>query len=205
MFAKGSLVWLASPLAAALAVMSASIWFASMVGYVASVMLFLITILLACFFRDPERVIGNGAVSPADGKVAFIDEEGRRLSIVMGLRHVHVTRAPQNGTVAALERRSGRHLPAVRDVSEKNERAEVAISGELGDLRMTLITGFIARRILLYVRMEDELRKGDRVGIIRFGSRVDLQLPEGYRITVRLGSKVRAGESQIAEVIDDTV
>ena len=203
MFAKGSLVWLASPLAAAVAVMSASIWFASMIGYVASVLLFLITIFLACFFRDPERVIGNGIVSPADGKVAFIDREGRRLSIVMGLRHVHVTRAPHSGTVAGLERRSGMHRPAYKDVSEKNERTEVVISSELGDLRMTLITGIIARRILLYVGMGDELRKGDRVGIIRFGSRVDLQLPEGCRLTVRLGSKVRAGESQIAEVVDD--
>lgn len=204
MFAKGSLVWLASPLAMAVAVMTVSIWFRSTIGYAVSVLLFLITVFMACFFRDPERRMGNGIVSPADGSVAFIDQEGRKLSIVMGLRHVHVTRAPRGGKVVGLERRSGRHRPAYKDVSETNERVEVVISSGLGDLSMTLITGFMARRILPYVKVGDELSKGDRVGIIRFGSRVDVQLPVGCSITAHLGSRVRAGESQIAEAVDDT-
>ena len=203
MFAKGSLTWLASPLAMAVVVMTASVWFSSMVGYAVSVLLFLITLFMAYFFRDPEREVGNGIVSPADGSVAFIDQEGRMLSMVMGLRHVHVTRAPHGGEVVGLERRSGRHRPAYKEVSETNERVEVVISCGLGDLTMTMITGFIARRILPYVTVGDELRKGDRVGIIRFGSRVDLRLPEGCRITACLGDKVKAGKSQIAEVVDD--
>ncbi|MFQ6127906.1 MAG: phosphatidylserine decarboxylase [Thermoplasmata archaeon] len=202
MFAKESFKWIASPLALAAIVTSASLWFRSTIGYVISSLLFLTTIFTAIFFRDPEREVGDGIVSPADGKIAFVDKEGRGLSIIMGLSNVHVTRAPHQGEVVSVKREDGRHQPAFREVSETNESVEIVISTRLGNFDITLITGFMARRILPYVRVGDTLRKGERIGIIRFGSRVNLQLPKSCRITAPLGRKVRAGESQIAEVID---
>lgn len=88
------------------------------------------------------------------------------------------------------------------DVSETNERVDMVISSGLGDFNVTLIVGSVARRIYPYVRAGTKLRKGDRIGIIRFGSRVDLSLPKSCRIVAAPGGKVKAGESQIAEVIN---
>lgn len=202
-FARGSSTWLASPLALAVVFMSVSFWLKSAIGYVISALLFLFTIFMAVFFRDPERDVGEGVVSPADGRIAFVDEANRKLSIVMGLRHVHVTRAPHAGEVLSVRRESGRHRPAYKDVSGTNERVEIVISSGLGVFSVTLITGIVARRILPYVKVGDKLRKGERMGIIRFGSRVDLLLPESCRIISTLDMKVKAGESQIAEVVDE--
>lgn len=200
MFAKGSFLWLASPLVLAVGVTSISLLFQSTVGYCASFLLFLIVAFVAIFFRDPEREIGQGIVSPADGRIDFVDE--RNISVVMGLRHVHVTRAPHEGEVVSIGREKGRHRPAFTNVSETNERVRIVISSELGDFNITLITGFVARRIFPYVSVGDRLGRGDRIGIIRFGSRVDLSVPESCKTVAARGTEVKAGESQIAEVID---
>jgi phosphatidylserine decarboxylase len=162
----------------------------------------MIVVFVAVFFRDPEREIGEGIISPADGRIDFVEEDERKISVVMGLRHVHVTRAPHDGEIVSISRESGKHRPAFTDVSKTNERVELVISGRLGDFIVTLVTGFVARRIFPYVKVGDKLRKGDRIGIIRFGSRVDLALPKSCRIVAASGGKVKAGESQIAEVID---
>ncbi|MFQ6106581.1 MAG: phosphatidylserine decarboxylase [Thermoplasmata archaeon] len=204
MFARGSLAWISTPLVLAMVMTSVSLWTHSMIAYVVSAILFMTAASMAVFFRDPERVVGDGIVSPADGRVAFLDEDEGTLSIVMGLRHVHVTRSPYAGKVVDSTRVRGSHEPAFRDISRTNERIEMIISSKVGDFAVTLITGIVARRILPYVKAGDKLRKGQRIGIIRFGSRVNLSLPRCCRITVPLNHSVRAGESQIAEVIDES-
>jgi phosphatidylserine decarboxylase len=203
MFARGSHVWLASALTPAIITLILSIWLWSIIGLGVATTLFAIAVVLAYFFRDPRRIIGDGIVSPADGRVALIDGEEHRLSVILGLRDVHITRAPVGGRVSGLRRVSGRHRPAYEDVSETNERVEIILASKLGNLRLVLVTGIVARRILPYVRTGDDLSKGDRVGIITFGSRVDLHLPEGCTITAHPGDRVRAGESRVAEAVDD--
>jgi phosphatidylserine decarboxylase len=187
----------------AVVIFIASVWLWSIIGLGMSALLFLLSILMAFFFRDPKRETGKGIVSPADGRIELPDGDGRKLSVVLGLRNVHVTRAPHSGRVVGLKRLGGTHIPAFEEVSDSNKRVEIELSSRLGDTKLVLITGFVARRILPYVNAGDNLKKGDRVGVIMFGSRVDLHLPPGCRITARPGDNVKAGESQIAEVVND--
>src|SRR5262245_45208828 len=161
-------------------------------------------LLLFClnFFRDPERVSAGAAdllLSPADGRI--IRADGARISIFMNVFNVHVCRAPAAGTVASVERSPGRFLAAMRDdASEHNERTAIVIDGGPARLRFTLVAGLIARRIVCRVEAGRPLARGERVGIIRFGSRVDVDLPPGAVPLVAVGGRVVAGESPIARL-----
>lgn len=153
------------------------------------------------FFRDPEREITEGRViSPADGVVQSIMpwKDGRtRVAIFMSPLNVHVNRAPLAGTVTSVEHISGGFVPAFNKESENNERVVWHFDTELGDIEMIQIAGAVARRIVPYIPEGTKVEQGDRIGLIRFGSRVDLYLPEGVEVDVEVGQKTVAGVTRI--------
>ena len=154
------------------------------------------------FFRDPRRNIAAGVVSPADGRVLTADARARRVAIFMGVANVHVNRAPMAGIVRHLKHTPGGYAIASSPESAANERLEWEFDTDLGALRLSQVAGIFARRIVPYLRPGDKVKKGQRIGLVRFGSRVDLVLPPGCRLTVAAGDRVRAGTSTIAEVAD---
>ncbi|MFB6155827.1 MAG: protein sorting system archaetidylserine decarboxylase [Haloferacaceae archaeon] len=158
------------------------------------------------FFRDPTRTPPpSGVVSPADGRVSVIrEEEGRvRVGVYMNAVDVHVNRAPFSGTVEAVEHRLGAHRPAFTKESERNERVDLTVRDDDGETHeVSLIAGWFARRIHPYVSEGDAVARGDRIGHIDFGSRADVLLPPDYDrgdVRVRVGERVTAGESVVAE------
>jgi len=152
------------------------------------------------FFRDPERVPPSQegiVVSPADGRI--VQARPTRVSVFLNLTDVHVCRAPQSGRVQGVEHVRGRFLAAFREAaSEHNERTAITVETGRGPLALTLVAGLIARRIVCKVVQGQQVAVGERVGLIRFGSRVDLHLPPEARVEVRVGDRVRAGETVIA-------
>lgn len=156
----------------------------------------------AWFFRDPERRPPAGArvlLSPADGRVLRSDPQ--RVSVFMGLFDVHVCRSPAGGRVRSVHHVPGRFLAAFRqESSDCNERATVTVEDGATAFRFSLVAGLVARRIVCRVREGDRLEPGQRVGIIRFGSRVDVDLPGGARPAVAVGQRVVAGETVIAHL-----
>ncbi|HEY0958801.1 MAG TPA: phosphatidylserine decarboxylase [Novosphingobium sp.] len=190
-----------------------------------------LTFGILAFFRDPRRVTPQGdryIVSPADGLVTLIQklpppreltvEDGNgapglgeapvtRISIFMSVFDVHINRTPINGTVRRVVYIPGKFLNADLDkASEENERQHIMI--ERGDglaIGFTQIAGLVARRIVPFVKPGDMLAAGQRVGLIRFGSRVDVYLPEGTEPRVLLGQKVVAGETVLAEIAENAL
>ncbi|WP_202319503.1 phosphatidylserine decarboxylase [Archaeoglobus neptunius] len=146
----------------------------------------------AYFFRDPDRRIGEGIVSPADGKIDYI--EGSRIEIFMSPFDCHVNRSPVSGKVISVRFIEGSTPPAfIRRAGVRTN--EILIEGEDGIFRVLQMAGIFARRIVSYVREGDYVRKGDRIGMIRFGSRVVLEVPEGYTFIRKVGEKIKAGET----------
>ncbi|RLI89662.1 MAG: phosphatidylserine decarboxylase family protein [Archaeoglobales archaeon] len=157
-----------------------------------SILVFLAFAFTLFFFRDPPREIQEGVVSPADGKIDYM--RGRRMEIFMGPLDCHINRSPVDGVVVGTKYRKGSFPPAfIR--SPKAERNEILIENEDGIFKVVQVAGFFARRIVCYVGSGDVVRKGQRIGIIRFGSRVILEIPEGYVFVKKVGEKVKAGET----------
>lgn len=185
----------------------------------------LLVVCICAFFRDPQRVTPQGerfVVAPADGLVTLIQkvlpprelsmDDGSggarlgeapvtRISIFMSVFDVHINRAPIGGTVRRVVYIPGRFLNADLDkASEENERQHILIErGDGAAIGFTQIAGLVARRIVPFVKPGDMLACGQRVGLIRFGSRVDVYLPEGTEARVILGQKIIAGETVLAE------
>ncbi len=155
---------------------------------------------VAWFFRDPERVPPaepDLVLSPADGRVLVAGP--RRVSVFMNVFDVHVCRAPIAGPVTRVRRVPGRFLAAYRDEAQEcNERAEIDLGSGEHRLRFVLVAGLIARRVVCRVAEGQELVAGQRVGLIRFGSRVDVDLPDAFDVAVRRGERVVAGRSILA-------
>ena len=151
----------------------------------------LLQLFFLLFFRDPERQVDSGIVSPADGVVI---EAGRHISIFMNLWNVHVNRAPLAGTIAAMQHMPGQHAPAFREKGD-NERLHIELHTEHGDITVTQIAGTIARRIVPYLFPGEVIEKGQRIGIIRFGSKVTVELPDDASPAVETGDRVRAGQT----------
>ncbi|MFW6054843.1 MAG: phosphatidylserine decarboxylase family protein [Thermodesulfobacteriota bacterium] len=163
------------------------------------------------FFRDPERYPPSGpglAVSPADGRILSIDERPdpasnelrTRISIFMNVFDVHVNRSPVQGTVDKITYHPGRFFNASLDKASKdNERNVFLISDQEGrQLILVQIAGLVARRIVCHAEPGDPVLRGQRLGLIKFGSRVDLYLPPGYTVKVHAGEKVLAGQTVVA-------
>ena len=153
------------------------------------------------FFRDPEREIADGRViSPADGVVQSVMpwKDGRtRVAIFMSPLNVHVNRAPLTGTVSSVEHIPGGYVPAFNKESEHNERVVWHFDTDLGDIEMVQIAGAVARRIVPYVPRGCKVEQGERIGLIRFGSRVDVYLPEGVEAGVEVGQHTTAGVTRL--------
>lgn len=184
----------------ALPLLAAAILFALFGWYLAVVPLVILAGFVLFFFRDPDRVIPSdpdALVSPADGKVIrVLPEEGvTRVVIFLSVFNVHVNRAPVAGTVEECRHQPGKfHLAFDDRASLENEQLVFRIGG----LRFALIAGLVARRIIPWKQVGDQVRKGDRIALIRFGSRVDILIPAGAAIQVAVGDRVRAGSSIIA-------
>jgi phosphatidylserine decarboxylase len=173
----------------------------------------LVALWVAYFFRDPERLGERGervVIAPADGKVvmitdvdepAFLRQRAIRISIFMNVFNVHVNRYPVSGTVRYVERKPGRFLNAATEQSSaENEQTSVGL--EAGSTRVLVrqIAGLIARRIVTYAINGQNVRQGDRMGLIRFGSRVDVFLPSTARSRVKVGDLTYAGVTVIGEL-----
>lgn len=175
-----------------------------------ALVLLLATWFAGHFFRDPERVVPQGegvAVSPADGKVVKIQtapdplsgESRTCISVFMNVLNVHVNRSPVEGVVTDIVYVPGRFFNAAWDkASTDNERCAYAIESGDGVFTVVQIAGLIARRIVCRAEPGDTLKRGERFGLIRFGSRVDLYLPEGYSPDIHIGEQVFAGQSVLA-------
>jgi phosphatidylserine decarboxylase len=202
--ARGASFWLLWPMfgvasAVALAAVGAAAA-AEGLGMVAASVLF----LFLFFFRDPERFVGEGAVSPADGRVLHVthDERGLRIAIFMAPWSVHVNRAPLAGRIERTTHRRGGHRPAFSKQSQDNERLELSLSTETGDVDVALIAGTVARRVHPYVGAGDTVERGQRIGVIAFGSRCELRLPPGWVPLVPPGTWVHAGATTLARTLD---
>jgi phosphatidylserine decarboxylase len=156
------------------------------------------------FFRDPEREIPAGpvAVSPADGKVVAVKAESptlNRISIFMNVLDVHVNRTPIPGVVRAVHYQEGKfHVASREESSEANEQNVITVEGDGSTVVFKQIAGLIARRIVCRKKPGDQLRPGERVGLIKFGSRVDVLLGPEWEIAVQPGTRVAAGSSILA-------
>ena len=161
-----------------------------------------LALIMLNFFRDPDRTpAASGILAPADGVVQSIDTypDGRtRVATFMNPFNVHVNRAPLAGRVASVEHVHGGFVPAFNKESERNERVVWHFETEAGDLEVHQIAGTLARRIVPYLSTGAKVERGDRVGIIRLGSRVDVYLPPGIAPAVVLGQNMVAGETVLA-------
>ena len=199
----------AGPIVAAVAAVACAMYFgaSSWLDGLAAVLV-LLGLFVLYFFRDPDRDIPqdpDAVVSPADGRVMVVTPEqldgrpGQRVSIFLSIFDVHVNRAPVSGTISALDYRRGSfHGALFERASTENEQNVIRMKTSRGELVFKQIAGLIARRILFWKERGDAVQIGDRVGMIRFGSRVDVWLPEEARITVRPGDTVRGGSSILA-------
>lgn len=205
--AKGSIWWIAAVGMCALALSSVATFDSRFTS--AAIIFILITIFFIGFFRDPHRMPDHSdlhdnqtLISPADGRVMVIEEgaEGKdgEVQIFMNFHNVHVNRSPIAGTVESIRYRKGSHIPAFTKSSVRNERNELVIANDGVSCTVTQIAGTITRRIVPYLREGDFVERGGRIGMIRFGSRVDVTIPPGFEPTVRRGDIVRAGETVIA-------
>lgn len=171
-----------------------------------------LTLFTLYFFRDPDRTppnADNAIVSPADGEVIiikdaeendFLNEKVTQLSIFMSPLNVHVNRIPIDGEVGYLQYHNGEYLVAFHDkADERNERMEIGITSRFGKMKFTQIAGFVARRIVCELKEGDKVNIGERFGMIKFGSRVDVYVPSGWKIKVKKGDKVTAGETILFE------
>ncbi|MBI1931556.1 MAG: phosphatidylserine decarboxylase family protein [Ignavibacteriales bacterium] len=165
------------------------------------------------FFRDPDRTtpkIENIVVSPADGKILliknvmekrFLNEEATQISIFMSPLNVHVNRIPIDGKVDFLKYIKGEYLVAYHDkADERNERTEIGITSKFGKVLFTQVAGMVARRIVYELNIGDSVKAGERFGMIKFGSRVDVIVPKSWRILVNEGDITRAGETILFEI-----
>ena len=212
-FAREGLLFIAIAALVAIAAFGAAVARRSWGLWLAAFVLLLLALWVAYFFRDPERTGERGSalvVSPADGKLIMITEvdepsfiKGRalRLSIFMNVFNVHVNRYPVDGTVEYVHYNKGKFFNAAAEKSSlENEQMSVGLKS--GNLKILVrqIAGLIARRIVTYSKVGDNVKQGDRMGIIRFGSRVDVFLPTGTKLRSKLGDVTTAGVTVLGEI-----
>jgi len=168
----------------------------------------LITGFTLNFFRDPQRIIPDGdkiIVSPADGRILFVKDvdgnphingKARQVSVFMSPLNVHVNRIPIDGIVKFVKYHNGKFLVAYDDkASSENERSEFVIESKYGNVFFTQVAGFVARRLVFELKKGDRVKMGERFGMIKFGSRVDVVVPSEWIINVKKDDKVTAGET----------
>ena len=175
--------------------------------YLAAVLLLLLSGFVGFFFRNPAREIPSDPrviVSPADGRIVKIERVGNvtKLSIFLSIFDVHVNRSPIGGRIEVIDYKRGKFKPAFKHAaSVENERNTIMVSR--GDVKLvfTQIAGIIARRVICWKEVGDTVAKGELIGLIRFGSRVDVLFPAGTDVTVRAGARVFGGSTPIGIIL----
>ena len=175
---------------------------------IAGAILVFLAAFIFYFFRDPERVIPTdpaAVVSPADGRVVVVTDEenvgrpGKRVSIFLAIWNVHVNRSPAAGTITTMKYSPGKFSAAMREcASSDNEQNVISLSTDAGDLIFKQIAGLIARRVVCWKKAGDRVVRGERIGLVRFGSRADLWLPRDSELLVKVGDHVAGGSSVVA-------
>jgi phosphatidylserine decarboxylase len=212
-FAKEGYVFIGIAMALAAVAFAGAIARRSFLLWLVAFVLTVLALWVAYFFRDPERTGARGerlVVSPADGKVimitnvnepAFMGGEALRISVFMNVFDVHVNRYPVSGTVAYLHYNEGKFINAARDkASLENEQMSVGIETNGHKVLTRQIAGLIARRIVTYSKPGEAVTQGERMGLIRFGSRVDVFLPPASKPLVKVGDRAYAGVTVLAEL-----
>ena len=199
--------WFGLPL---LVIGGVALSFGSALGVTIGAVLVFLGLFVFYFFRNPERKIPMDpgvVVSPADGRVVVVKDEtnagrpGKRISIFLAVWNVHVNRSPAAGTITRLEYKPGKFLAAwAEKASLENEQNVFTLSSEYGEIVFKQIAGWVARRVVSWKKAGDTVGRGELVGLVRFGSRVDLWLPEGAEIAVKVGDNVKGGSSVIARM-----
>lgn len=163
----------------------------------------LLAAALGAFFRDPERAAdapADAVLSPADGRVVAVEADGRgvQVAIFLSLFNVHVTRSPLAGRLLQWQPLDGGYAMAFRAAASRNARHRVVLQTARGKVELSLIAGAVARRVVPFVAPPETLARGQRIALIKFGSRAELRLPAGYAAVVSIGDRVRAGSTVIA-------
>ncbi len=168
----------------------------------------LLAAFILYFFRDPSRVVPSdpaAIVSPADGRVLVVTDEsvdgraGKRISIFLAIWNVHVNRSPLAGRISRIDYRPGRfHMAMKSEASVENEQNVIYLQTVRGEIVVKQIAGMIARRVVLWKKSGEEVQRGERIGIVRFGSRMDIWLPLDVEIIVKPGDSVAGGSSVLA-------
>lgn len=220
MFGFARYVWkFFVPLAVlAILLLGAYYYFDSVILLVASGVVAILGAYILYFFRDPERRITNipnSIASPADGRVASVIEmacpempggRARSIAIFLNVFNVHVQRSPIDGKVTKVDRREGKCMNALNEkCSEENEAYTVWLKTDFGPIGVRQLSGAIARRIICLAKPGDDLERGDRYGIIQFGSRVEVFLPLDATVKVQPGKKVAGGETCLAVLFEEEV
>ncbi len=212
-FAREGLVFIGIAALITVATYAAALGRRSWALWILAFLFTLITLWVAYFFRDPERAGERGPdllIAPADGRVvmiaevdepAFIHGKAKRISIFMNVFNVHVNRYPASGTVRFVHYNPGRFLNAATEKSSlENEQMSVGLEHDGMRILVRQIAGLIARRIVTYSREGEQVEQGERMGIIRFGSRVDLFMPPTAEVLVREGEMTVAGTTVVARL-----
>jgi phosphatidylserine decarboxylase len=212
-FAREGLVFIGIGIVLAALALTAAVMWRSWPLWLLAFVLLILALWVAYFFRDPERSGQRGGevvIAPADGRIvmitevdepAFLHGKALRISIFMNVFNVHVNRYPVSGTVRFVHYNPGKFLNAATDKSSlENEQMSVGIQDGTRRVLVRQIAGLVARRIVTYSREGDQVEQGERMGIIRFGSRVDVFLPTSATPAVKVGETTTAGSSVIARL-----
>ncbi len=201
-----------------LSALAAAVFFGMVVHPYAAVPFVVLAMYFAYFFRNPERSIPQDnslLVSPADGKVMevvslddddFVKEPCNKVVIFLSIFDVHINRSPMEGEIKCQQYICGRFKPAYKDsVGFENERHMIGIENDKLRITVTQIAGILARRIVSWVTLDDVLEKGERYGLIRFGSCTEVVMPKSVEVVVKKGDRVKGGETIIGRVKSDDV
>ena len=213
-FAREGLTYIGLAALIALAAFGIAVTRRSWPLWLLAFVLVVIALWVAYFFRDPERTGERGerlVIAPADGKVVmitevdepvFLKERAQRISIFMNVFNVHVNRYPVSGTVRYVTHAEGKFLNAATEQSSlQNEQATVGIEAGSNRILVKQIAGLIARRIITYSKDGERVQQGERMGLIQFGSRVDVFVPLSARIRVKVGDLTVAGTTIVSELV----
>jgi phosphatidylserine decarboxylase len=181
-------------------------------GTVVGVLLILLALFVFSFFRNPDRNVPSEPgvfVSPADGRVVIVKDEefagrpGTRVSIFLAVWNVHINRSPAAGTITRLEYKPGKFMAAwAASASLENEQNVFVLASEHGEIMFKQIAGYIARRVVSWKKPGESVARGERIGLMRFGSRMDIWLPEHAEVAVQVGDNVKGGTSVLARMTE---
>ncbi len=199
MLAKKTVHWVLTPFLLSIIFLVTGIYFSKLL-FIPGFLSLLLFGFFIWFFRDPERTPEkpDGIVAPADGKILPFRNDNK-IRIFMNLNDVHVNRAPLNGTVKEMDYRKGGYKPAYSKDADTNEQLTWKIDTKDGEIEVVQIAGALVRRIVPYKKIGDKIKRAEKIGIIRFGSRVDVSIPEDHNIIVKEKDKVYSGKTVLAE------